>query len=100
MAMRRRHWIFLLAFAVYVVSIVILARFESGLPPHTDLQLAGGLPATLYLPVLEIVLLDQSTGVTNPTAARDTHPRLRGGSPEDEFAGKAYCAQWLCGFGD
>jgi pimeloyl-ACP methyl ester carboxylesterase len=50
MAMRRRHWIFLLAFAVYVVSIVSLARLESGLPPHTDLELAGGLPATLYLP--------------------------------------------------
>jgi hypothetical protein len=50
MAMRRRHWIFLLAFAVYVVSIVALARLESGLPPHTDLELAGGLPATLYLP--------------------------------------------------
>src|SRR5262247_3621908 len=39
-----------LAFAVFLAATAWLGRLERGGPAHGDLLLAGGVPATLYLP--------------------------------------------------
>ncbi len=38
------------ALGLYLVSIAWLGRLEKGGPAHADVQLEGGIPATLYLP--------------------------------------------------
>ena len=38
------------AFAVFLGAAVWLARLDRAGPPHADLELAGGVPATLFLP--------------------------------------------------
>jgi pimeloyl-ACP methyl ester carboxylesterase len=48
--MRTRYWVYLIAFVVYLLSAVTLARLQQGGPQHADLELANGAPATLYLP--------------------------------------------------
>src|SRR5262245_49757428 len=41
------------AFAVFLGAAVWLARLDRAGPPHADLELAGGVPATLFLPGAE-----------------------------------------------
>ena len=48
--MRPRQWLYLSAFTVYLVSTFVLVRLEHGGPPHTEVELPNGAPATLYLP--------------------------------------------------
>ena len=38
------------AFAAFLLASVWLGRLEEGGPPHSDLTLEGGVPATLFLP--------------------------------------------------
>ena len=38
------------AFFVYLGAALVLAKRERGGPAHADLEIAGGIPATLYLP--------------------------------------------------
>jgi pimeloyl-ACP methyl ester carboxylesterase len=48
--MRPRFWVYLFAFAVYLVSLVTLTRLQRAGPQHADVELPNGAPATLYLP--------------------------------------------------
>jgi dienelactone hydrolase len=41
----------LAAFAVFLLASAWLGRLERGGPPHADLTLEGGVPATLFLPM-------------------------------------------------
>jgi len=50
-AMTRWHTaVFVGALALYLVAAGRLGRLEAGGPPHMDVLLEGGIPATLYLP--------------------------------------------------
>jgi dienelactone hydrolase len=40
----------LAAFVAFLLASAVLGRLEQGGPPHADLTLDGGIPATLYLP--------------------------------------------------
>jgi len=55
------------AFAVFLLATAWLGRLERGGPAHGDLLLAGGVPATLYLP--------GQGGGTGPQAFLDPPPR-------------------------
>jgi dienelactone hydrolase len=55
------------AFAVFLLASVWLARLDRAGPPHADLVLAGGVPATLFLPA--------EAGVEGMRAFLDAPPR-------------------------
>jgi len=55
------------AFAVFLLASVWLARLDRAGPPHADLVLAGGVPATLFLP--------GAAGGDEPAAFLDPPPR-------------------------
>ncbi len=49
--MRRTYRIAASAVAViFLISMMPLAHYQNGLPPHQDVSLPGGIPATMYLP--------------------------------------------------
>jgi dienelactone hydrolase len=49
--MRRAYRIGAFAVAIiFLITMLPLAHFQNGAPPHQDVSLPGGLPATMYLP--------------------------------------------------
>src|SRR5262245_1123879 len=55
------------AFAVFLCAAVWLARLDRAGPPHADVMLAGGVPATLFLPA--------AAGASGARAFLDPPPR-------------------------